>query len=241
MTHPNKLILLTGILAIAIATPSFADSISFSCPAVKECNGATYALTIKATDVLDSGKTAYELSYGIDTAGYTGKSTDFIHSISFKDIIADFEDMQLVDAPGGAENWTLFSSGLNANGCKGKGEIGTCVEAGSGLNGGYGMPVLQAGVSNQYFWEFTFVSKHEPNATGHIKYQYVRNTRNKQGFVKAGSLGSFDIALEDVTPSPSADSQKATSVPEPSIMAMLLVGLIALGARARRTASILTM
>jgi len=211
------MILATTAVLLASLGSSEATPITFSCTDGSACNGATYALAMTDFQDLGSGNYFYEMVYGIDTAGYNGNSTDYLRAISFKNVVDNFSDLTLIDAPGGASNWELVARGLNAGGCKDQGEDAACAQALSGLNAGYGMPVSPA---QQYFWTFTFNSTDgTANATGHIKYQYVTSTLGQKGFDKIGSIGSWDIPLQIPPPPP--------SVPEPTSVLLLGIGVCA--------------
>ena len=117
-----RAVLTTTVAAVGFVLASSGDvqaaPFTFSCPAGADCEGATYGL--KLTDVTDlgGGVFEYEVTYGIKTTGYTGDSTDFIHAVSFKDVVSSFTDLALTSAPGGVAAWDLVDSGLGADGCK---------------------------------------------------------------------------------------------------------------------------
>jgi hypothetical protein len=211
-------------LALFSAGAASAAPLTFSCtaPDPAQCNGATYALALSGLEDLGDGTFRYEVIFGIDTAGYDGNATDYIRTVSFKDIVDDMSDLTLIDAPFGVANWMVLDAGLNAKGCKAtNGEEAGCAEAQATLNGGYGAPVdpLGPATSTQYFWTFSFLSTDgTPNATGHIKYQYVTSAPvdSRGEYTKIGSLGSFDTPLQ---------------VPEPSTLLLLSGGMLALIAR----------
>ena len=223
MKQSLKTVLTTAVAAagliLACAGDVQAAPFTFSCPAGADCEGSTYGL--KLTDVTDlgGGVFEYEVTYGIKTTGYTGDSTDFIHAVSFKDVVSTFTDLALTSAPGGLAGWELVDSGLAADGCKIQGELAACAEALS-----FGVPVSPAG---EFFWVFTFKSTDAtPGPTGHIKFMYVDDELDKKGdFKKVGGLGSFDIPLQppdDDTPPP---------VPEPATMALFGMALAASAGR----------
>ena len=220
MTFLNRLVPVFALALTLISADAATAAPVFTCaaPDPADCNGSTYSLEITDLDDLGGGNYLYTIVYGVDTAGYDGNSTDYIRAISFKSIVDNMSSLALIGDPGG--DWNVIESGLNANGCKEpNGEEAACAEAETSLNSGYGVPVdpVGAATSAQYFWTFTFNSTDgSPNATGHIKYQYVTNAPlNRKGeFTKIGSLGSFDTPL-------------ITRVPEPTSVMLLGLGIAA--------------
>ena len=203
-------------LMLALASDVQAAPITFSCPAGAECNGATYALALTNTTNLGGGLFEYEITFGINTTGYNGNSTDLVHAVSFKNVVSSFTNLALTSAPGGVGAWNVFDTGLNAKGCKDDGELGACAEAIS-----FGAPVSPAG---ELFWVFTFRSTETPGPFGHIKFMYVEDELNHKGeFKKVGSLGSFDVPLQNPPPPP--------DVPEPASMALFGMALAASAGR----------
>ena len=205
-------------LVLATTGEAQAAPFTFSCPSGATCEGATYGL--KLTDVTDlgGGVFEYEVTFGIDTTGYTGDSTDFIHAVSFKSVVSSFTDLALTSAPGGVGTWHLVSSGLDADGCKLGGELAACAESTS-----FGTPVSPAG---QFFWVFTFKSTDAtPGPTGHIKFLYVADELDKKGdFKKTGGLGSFDVPLQP-------PDEENPPVPEPATLALFGMALAASAGR----------
>lgn len=218
-----RAVLTTTVAAVGFVLASSGDAqaapFTFSCPSGASCEGATYGL--KLTDVTDlgGGVFEYEVTFGIKTTGYTGDPGDYIHAVSFKDVVSSFTDLALTSAPGGVAAWQLVSSGLDADGCKIGGELGVCAEALS-----FGVPVSPAG---EFFWTFTFESTDAtPGPTGHIKFLYVDDELDKKGdFKKSGGLGSFDVPLQP------PDGPPPPPVPEPATIALMGMALAASAGR----------
>ena len=221
-----KAVLATAVLAagfvIASAGEVQAAPFTFSCPPGAECAGSTYGLKLTDATDLGGGVFQYEVTFGIKTtAAYTGNPTDFIHAVSFKDVVSSFTDLTLTSAPGGVGAWSAFDAGLSAAGpgCKAQGEHAACAEA-----TGFGQSVTPG----EYFWTFTFKSTDAtPGPTGHIKFLYVSDTLTKKGeYDKVGTLGSFDVPLQPPDgPPPPHD------VPEPATMALFGMALAASAGR----------
>ena len=224
MKNSMRAVFATAIAAAGFVLASAGDvqaaPFTFSCPSGADCHGATYGLKLTDVTSLGGGLFAYEVTLGIDTTGYSGDSGDFIHAVSFKDLVSGFTDLSLTSAPGGLAGWTFNDSGLDADGCKLiAAELGACAEA-----AGFGAGVSPAG---EFFWKFTFLSTDAtPGPTGQIKFLYVDDELKNGDYKKVGGLGGFTVPLQP------PDTQ---TVPEPATMALFGLALAASAGRHYRS------
>lgn len=109
-----------------VSVPSLrAGTIGPSCPT---CFGATYTLTNLGLQSSTATTQTYRIEYVINTTGYTGKATDYIHSIAFKISNQTVLGIALVSATAGT--WTTETGGLNNNDCNGVGSGWACAQDG---------------------------------------------------------------------------------------------------------------
>ena len=147
------------------------------------------------------------LTLEIDAAHRTGDwaNATTLGALQLKDI-GNFDSVSLTAAPGGAANWTLSSSELNANGCGGGAHVGASLC----FSGDH------IALSDDMVFKFTFNGGATDFSSPHVKV----NMFNGDGGRKVGSLLSENIPLQPV--------------PEPSSYAMMLGGLALMGAVVRR-------
>jgi hypothetical protein len=147
------------------------------------------------------------LTLEIDAAHRTGDwaAATTIGALQLKDL-GRFDSVSLTSAPGGAANWTLSSSELNANGCGGGAHIGASL-CFSGEH---------VALSDDMVFKFTFNGSATDFSSPHVKVNFFEG----DGGRKVGSLLSQNIPLQPV--------------PEPQSYAMMLGGLALMGVVARR-------
>jgi hypothetical protein len=147
------------------------------------------------------------LTLEIDAAHRSGDwaAATTIGALQLKDL-GRFDSVSLTSAPGGAANWTLSSSELNANGCGGGAHVGASL-CFSGEH---------VALSDDMVFKFTFNGGATDFSSPHVKVNFF----NGDGGRKVGSLLSENIPLQ--------------AVPEPQSYAMLLGGLGLMGVVARR-------
>jgi hypothetical protein len=192
----------------------------YSCPDASKCNGNEYAVFVAS----QSGNN-YILQVDIKvTSNYTGNQfTDNVVALAIKLGGLTFSNGDINSVPGG--NWTFSTNELNANGCDGGGTNSLCAEANSFADG-----ANLVGADTILSWQFKFNSPASSIETVHLKYLYSSGTDSNGGFIKVGSLGSFDIHVQD---GPDGDDP---GVPEPSTFALVGIAAIAIGAYRRKTA-----
>jgi hypothetical protein len=147
------------------------------------------------------------LTLEIDAAHRTGDwaAATTIGALQLKDL-GRFDSVTLTSAPGGAANWTLSSSELNANGCGGGAHVGV----------GLCFSGAHVALSDDMVFKFTFNGSATDFSSPHVKV----NLFDGDGGRKVGSLLSQNIPLQPV--------------PEPQSYAMMLGGLGLMGLVARR-------
>lgn len=145
------------------------------------------------------------LTLEIDAAHRTGDwaNATMIGALQLKDV-GRFDSVALTAAPGGASNWTLSSSELNANGCAGGAHVGM----------GLCYSGKHIALTDNMVFQFTFTGGAQDLTSPHVKVNFF----DGDGGRKVGSLLSENIA----------------PVPEPQTYAMLFGGLAVMGALARR-------
>jgi hypothetical protein len=154
---------------------------------------------------------------------YTGNTTDFLNTVSLKNMVGTFTSSSLISAPGGVGAWDFSNNELNANGCAGGGTKSLCAES-TGLGPALFTGNIPVGILS---FQFQFDSTESLASTAHIKYRYVTSAGNK-----IGDLGSWDIGIQCTNGD--CGGIPPSEVPEPlslSLMGSGLVGLYFIGRR----------
>jgi len=187
----GALLLAAAVALVGLASNAPASSIGPSCGS---CQGSIYSLETTLAPVSTTATTeTWNVSYTIDTSGYTGTGTH-LNQVALK-VSASITAGTLVAAPGGVGLWNVIMGGINANGCSMAGSGFDCAFATSpGVS-----PNVPGGV---YTWVFQLTMQTGslllgPNEAS-VKARYVSDT----GF-KVGALVSEDITLSQV-PEPGA-------------------------------------
>lgn len=195
-----------AVALLCITGVARADSIGPNCDT---CQGSVYTLTYAP-----AGMNTWDITLTIATSGYNGGGT-LLDDVAFKATSQFPTSVTILQAPGGAGQWTIMLGGLNAGGCDGSGNGFVCAFANTLADA--------ASVPNgtPYVWEFQIVTT-QALLTGpfeaSIKGRYTDNNGNKVG----------DLVSEDIT------LQPAAAIPEPSALLLFGSGLVALGGLARR-------
>lgn len=211
------------ILLLGATSRTAAAGPIYSCPAgSQECAGQTFALWIA-----NSGTGFFDITFSINTSGYSGSETDLARGVEFKNVITSndiFQSISLISAPGGTLGWNADKKQLS-QGCAGqskndKQDTGCASWAGVG---GYNFTI-----GNILNWTFHVVTTSPIDfAGGHIKYEYVDATGQK----KVAGLLSGDIPLQDCRNGACDDR---APVPEPGTLALLGVAMLGGARRLRR-------
>ena len=147
-----------------------------------------------------------EIDAAAPTNSWAGATS--LGALQLKDL-GSFDSVALTAAPGGAANWTLSSSELNANGCTGGGHAGTSL-CYSGAH---------VALTDDMVFQFTFSGGNVDPTSPQLKV----NMFGADGDRKVGSLMGEHLVV--------------SAVPEPQAYAMMLGGLGLLGFMARRKRS----
>jgi hypothetical protein len=207
----KRLALGSMLFLLLCGVSAFADPIGPICGTndAESCMGSVYTLSL--TD-LSAGATTttYQIRLDINTAAYTGRSTDYIHSVAVKITAFDFTKItgslpvSLVTAPGGTGIWSVQSGGETSAGCNGRGAGWFCSQDGS--------TVLANGTAYTWIWSVTL-----PNSESIFKAPFAASIKAEYNTRNGGKAGltSADITLQDVR----------VKVPEPSLITLLGLGL----------------
>jgi hypothetical protein len=176
------------------------------------CQGSIYELLYNPTPLGTTATgTVYEITLRIDTTGYTGVGVR-IDDVAFK-VSPKLDAVGLLDAPGGAANWSSLLGGINNGGCD------------ANANNGFGCTtsnddsVATLPFAGVYQWVFAaeIPNGQSPNTDpfgSSIKARYVNVDGNHVG----------DLVSEGIT---------LQVIPEPGTLLLLTAGVIGLAARRR--------
>lgn len=181
-------------------------SVLFSCaslqagtigPSCGSCFGGTYTLTNLGLVTSTATTQTFQISYVIDSTGYTGSSTNYIQQVAVK-VASSVTGASLVSAPAGIGFWNVSLNNISNNGCTGGGSGWVCADDGN-----------HAPVGAVYTWIFNIQVPTGTLFTGTNQASIQANYNPPMGL----------IVSEDITLGP------PRQVPEPTSGALsLLVG-----------------
>jgi len=199
----KKIVVLCLFLMSCMGVAAHADTIGPNCGS---CLGSTYTLTYSPTGTAN----LYNVSLVVNTAGFTGPSTDLLNAIAIKIVpqTSDYTSIVPTSLPatfiGG-----IRTGGLNANGCSGAGDGFFCMPSST-----LGVPV--GAVGDVYTFSFlvgvdSAANLLTGNLASSVKALYVTSAGQQNG-----------ITSEDITLQPG----RTPAVPEPSTFALMGTGLV---------------
>lgn len=171
------------------------------------CQGASFELSYEP---VPNGGNTYEITLRIDTSGYAGDGVR-IGEVAFK-VSSSLTSVSLLDAPGGASEWTEILGGINANGCQANANNGfACTSSAN--------DAVATVPDGTYVWVFQIqLPEGDELFTAEFQSSVKARFLDAQGG-KTGDLVSENITLQ--------------LIPEPGTALLLGVGLLALRRRAR--------
>lgn len=216
---------MVGGLALALALPraAHADSIlgtytvggEAGCPK-GTCSSDVYTLTV--SQAASQASDQYTITLVIDASDFTGSKgthTGYLMAVSPNISEKTFSDLTLIEAPGGAGNWSSENGGLNSSGCNGNGKTDFCAEADAQAS--FNLVADPAPLT--FAW--TLTASAAPAVVA-IKAWYESSAGKNLG------VNSEPVLLEEI------DGQNPAPVPEPTPALLLATGLLGLGWCARR-------
>ena len=172
------------------------------CGGTANCFGSAYSLIIG--DANDAQNTTYTAQLIINTANYSGPG-QFIDAVDFK-AVNNVNSFALINAPGGAANWSsVFNGGQAATDCGSGGGFFVCARDPNPNN----LAPITLGI---LIWDWTF-SSINPISFGHIGASYNN---------AAGTINGNNTSISSATLS------------GPTTILLLASGLFALAGVARK-------
>lgn len=221
-------------LAALLLAPLWAQAAVVTLSGCASCNGASYQLFYLGAAEPEAVADPLHETYRITLRVIPGDVSTVVPTAVAIDAAAlkvsgSVYAAQLLDAPGGADQWALVPGGIGASGCSGTGSGFTCADW---QGAGVGSPLVDV---LDFMFELTVNNGQLFTALNqaHVKARFVDAQGNK-----VGALLSNAINLSTIEPTgPNDPEPTPAQVPAPAGWSLLLLGGLAAAAqRSKRRA-----
>jgi hypothetical protein len=210
----RALFLILAFLGVGVV--AHADTIGPDC---STCQGSTYTLVYNPIPVASTSTTAtFEFTYIIDTSTFTGPADTYVQAVGMK-VSSNNLSVVLVEAPGGVDKWVA--------------SLGSLSNAADSCHANSGAPFACADISASDFGDFN-------NVGGTLQWKFhieMGIAALLDGEDEASIKARYSTLAGNKVGPILSESITVTRAPEPSALALLGSGLLALGfiGRFRRT------